>query len=247
MIGRSSRRPWAVGSAAIVVAIAVVVAGLHIARGSSPVDQPPDTVTGRPRVAVTLPPVPRGSKVVIYGDSYTAAVNASSPRQGYARRASTHFGWKSTIIGAPGSGFTKPGVMRVGTYGERLQTLITGADGAQLIVIQGGLNDVDPVATRAAASAFFGRLRAAEPHTPIVFFGPVDFKGHPTVSQQAIDRTLTAVTASLRVPYLSPIAENWITTADVRRYFPAHSVHPNDRGYAYLASRLESDLRGLGV
>ena len=195
-----------------------------------------------------VPAVPRGSKVVFYGDSYTSAVSATTSAHGYAELTSQAFGWRPTIIGWPGSGFTVPGRADAGTYAARFRNeLVPQLGGARLIVVQGGLNDVDATAAGTAATAFYAELHRVAPTIPVVFFGEVNFLATPTANEVRVNAALAQAAERSGVPAVLPVDQHWITASNAHHYFRGGDVHPNDAGYAYLAARLEQSLRGLGA
>jgi lysophospholipase L1-like esterase len=200
------------------------------------------------RAALPLPAIHAGSRVVFYGDSYTASVNASSPAKGYATLTAKAFGWRPTIIGSPGSGFTNIGLTsKAGTFGDRFaKQLAPVLPGAALVIVQDGLNDSNPYPTRDAAEAFFAKLRAAY-RGPVVLLGAVAPTGTPTASQARINQMLAIAAKQAKVPYISPIYEHWITPANSARFFVTGQIHPNDAGYAYIAQRFVRDLKALGA
>ncbi len=81
------------------------------------------------------------------------------------------------------------------------------------------------------------------PRAQLIILGaiPADLPLGPGIL--GVEATLKQAAAETDTPFIDPIAQNWITTANERRYTGAVPQHPSNSGYAYLASRLAPQLQ----
>jgi acyl-CoA thioesterase-1 len=190
-----------------------------------------------PSVRVTLPSA--GGSVLFFGDSYTEGFGSSnSATLGFAPLVSASFGWKSEIDGVGGSGFVTKGPANE-TYADRLASRTGGS--AQLIVLQGGLNDEksDAAQVEVAARADIARLHTIYPSAQIVVVGPVSPYREVPTNLASIDSALGRAAGSAGVAFVSPIVSGW----NVAPFTENDARHPNDSGYALIASKLGAWLR----
>jgi acyl-CoA thioesterase-1 len=191
--------------------------------------------------------LPKNPKMVVLGDSYTQGFAASPMSKGYAYLIGRDLGWKTTVLGVGGTGFTYDGPNGLGqNYGTRIKALIaSGAAAPDVIVLEGSQNDYRSVgAITKTVVADVKLLQKAYPKAAIVLFGPA--APQPLQTQlSAIDAADAAAALQLAIPYISPFQENWITTANTKRYGYSDGAHLNTAGHRYLADRFLQDFRPL--
>lgn len=135
-----------------------------------------------------------GARVVVIGDSYSAGLGLDAPADSWPSRLAGEV----HVAGFSGSGFS-PGASGCAgvSFAERADAAV--APGADLVVVEGGLNDVDQPS--AAIRAGFQRLLTALRDRPVVVVGP------PAAPARAgavprVDRLLAALAERYGVPYV---------------------------------------------
>ncbi|WP_345751746.1 SGNH/GDSL hydrolase family protein [Microbacterium rhizophilus] len=210
-------------------------------RRDAPVAEPP----AKPTRVIYLPDHPR---VLVFGDSWTWGPAGANER-GYAYQLGDLLGGRSTVDGAPGSGYQMPGATDA-TFVERIERM-KPTSRYDLIVVQGSLNDRDQVADfyPGAVNAAWDALAAKHPGTPIVILGPAPrmLPVEPGIAR--VDRELARLAAQRGWWYISPIAEDWITARDYRAYInpkgAVDELHPTIAGHRALAKLLAADLERI--
>jgi lysophospholipase L1-like esterase len=182
---------------------------------------------------------PPGSRVIVFGDSYTEGTGATSPEAAYPVQLAAHFGWVVDSRGVGGTGFVARGTIDA-NYLDRLATL--PAEAPALLIVQGGLNDalagVTDADELAAAREVLRALGDRYPGTELIVLGPPQTQIVDAAAVLGVDNALRQASQELGVPYISPLAEKW----DVQQFTAADGLHPDDAGYVYLARRLAESL-----
>jgi hypothetical protein len=131
-------------------AVAVIALGLTAFALNQPA---PESGAARPAAAITPEPtetlstlrdsLPAGSNALIIGDSYTQG-HAASAGNGYAEVLGRDLGWKTTVNGVGGTGYTAGGG-NGGSGTQQFSTRIAELAGPELapaiVILQGGQND----------------------------------------------------------------------------------------------------------
>lgn len=238
---RSLLRRLAVAAAGLglVIAAAVAIVALR-PTPSEPVAQPegPFTVGGSGE----------GTRVLVFGDSWTYGIAAAERENGYAYRLASIGGWEVTVAGEPGSGYLKPGWWGR-TYGERLRSIDPAID-PDLIVLQGSINDRREPAEgyRAAVVEAWDAAAKRFPDAQVLVLGPAPQVLPVEDATARIDRDLADLAAQRGWPYVSPVDEQWITRenyADVIDASEAGKDHPSDEGHRFLAEKVAAAIRPL--
>jgi len=243
-----ARRP--LRSAGIVLALIVAVAAVAIGvwRPWAPPSPSSAAASGSDPAVVPAPlALPEHPTVLVFGDSWTYGSAASQPAQGYAYVLADLIKGRTIVDGVRGSGYLKPGIDGP-AYGERIAALDPALN-PDLIIIQGSINDrtLGPTGYREAVTAAWDAMAATYPHAQIAVLGPAPHALPIDAGTARIDRDLSALAAARGWWYISPIAEEWITTAN---YLDVIDVdlgrrHPSTAGHRYLAENLAADLDAL--
>jgi lysophospholipase L1-like esterase len=197
---------------------------------------------------------PEGAPVVmVLGDSYTVGIKATPPEATYAAETARRLGWQIIIAGYAGTGFVAPG--RVGkSFSMSYEEELAWRPAPDMVMVVGGHNDrgQDPLMVAAYARELLTKIRTRWPHTTVVLTGPM-WGGDPPPAGLEIRDALKDVASELRLPFIDPLAERWIT-GDIHHqrgnaglYIRADGIHPNPAGNRYFADRLVADLRRLGL
>lgn len=187
-------------------------------------------------------------RVLIFGDSWTVGSAATAPDLGYAYRVADIAGWDTIVNGESGSGYLKEG--RAGnTFGERIAHLDPALDPA-LVIIQGSINDRRHGAAgyRDAVEDAWDGLAATYPRAQIIVLGPAPQVLPVEAATRRIDADLAALAAARDWPYISPIADEWITSdnhLEVIDTSDRGADHPSDDGHLYLAERVAEAVSQL--
>lgn len=185
--------------------------------------------------AADLPmPVP---VVTFLGDSWTVGQGATADR-GYAPLTAEELGWRYHLLGIRGTGYLTP----VAPYRDRIDE--AAASGADVIVVQGSLNDRtnDLTALPAAARDTLRGLRAAaDPATEILVLGASYTPGGAEATIDVINEAVGSAAAEVGLPFVDPTDGRWPDPAEPALW--ADPDHPGDAGYRVIAARLAPVLR----
>jgi hypothetical protein len=178
------------------------------------------------------------------GDSWSSGLYAD-PRHTLDQDAADVLRWRADVNAVSGSGYIRGGSQWT-SYGQRA-TGISPAIQPDLFIIQGGSNDPDANATElsTAVANTVNALRARSPNRPVVMLGPGPDPWPYTPAQTHVDSILAAEAKQLAVPYISILAEHWITAGNVDQVIDRKNHHPTVPGDRYLGTRLATDLRHL--
>ncbi|MGH3705733.1 MAG: GDSL-type esterase/lipase family protein [Agromyces sp.] len=229
------------------------------ATSASPESQaaaPPTSATPRatvtPRSAETLSPshIGEGAEVLIIGDSYTEGYGVA-PGTDWAHVAAADRGWRATINGVGGTGFTRDSATdgRTGLdFASRVHMHAGGGSSYDLVVLQGGLNDfsIPPDTERDNVIAAVDAARRAWPEADVIVFGPTGpFGGLGYRDDSGLIRTSATDAGAL---YIDPdMPSTWLDGANSPGYDLGDGLHVNEAGQAYLASRfIEAVLKATG-
>ncbi|OAN43512.1 SGNH/GDSL hydrolase family protein [Microbacterium sp. H83] len=253
MTPASTRRrlPLAGVSIAVVLAFAAVVLGVWRPWVSAPSSAPAGAAASGESVAAVAPApliLPEHPTVLVFGDSWTYGSAATEPTQGYAYVLADLLDGETIVNGVRGSGYLKPGLDGP-AFGERIAAL-DPALAPDLIVMQGSINDREQgvAGYRDAVNAAWDALSATYPDATIVVLGPAPHELPVGAGTARIDTDLRELAGARGWWYISPIADEWITT---QNYLSVIDVevgrkHPSTDGHRYLAERLAAALGELG-
>jgi acyl-CoA thioesterase-1 len=154
-----------------------------------------------------------GPRVVVIGDSYSVGLGLREPASSWPSRLPGRI----HVFGFSGSGFSAhasgcPGV----SYAVRAPRAM--ADGAALVVVEGGLNDYDQP-TSAIRAGFRSLVARLQGHRVLVV-GPPPAPVRATAARR-VDAVLREESARAHVPYLPMISESLPYLGDRLHLTPA--------------------------
>jgi lysophospholipase L1-like esterase len=191
--------------------------------------------------------------VMILGDSYSAGIPGVPAEATFAGDAARRLKWQVIIAGREGTGFVTPGKIRK-TFSALFTEQLAWRPAPDMIVVSGGHNDWvhSFEVVRGAARQLLTSIKRRWPATTVVLMGPLWGSDPPPRGLQVRD-ALESVAKELRLPFIDPLAEQWITgdvhsgIGNAPRYVRADGTHPNAAGNRYVADRFIADLRKLGL
>ncbi|WP_162893316.1 SGNH/GDSL hydrolase family protein [Microbacterium halotolerans] len=189
-----------------------------------------------------------GAHVLVFGDSWTYGQAATERVHGYAYRLAAIGGWRVTVAGEPASGYLRAGVWGR-TYRERIDLLDPALD-PDLVVVQGSINDrrLGADGYRGAVVEAWDALADRFPDAQMLVLGPAPQVLPVEKATARIDRDLAELAEVRGWPYVSPIADEWITPdnyLDVIDTSEQGSDHPSDAGHRFLAEQVAAAVRPL--
>lgn len=188
--------------------------------------------------------------LLVFGDSWTYGMAATTPTGGYAYLAGESLGWDTTVDGENGSGYLRPGELG-GVYGTRVLQLAPDLE-PDVIVVQGSINDrgSDLDGLSAAAHSVWRALQTRYPSAELVVLGPAPSVLPVNEGVRKIDTVLSRLANVEDVTYISPLREQWITEDNFTNVIDTSKKsrnHPSDSGHEYLAERLADELEMIDV
>lgn len=188
-------------------------------------------------------------RLLVVGDDFAAGEGASRPARGFARVLAGRLGGPYTIDALPDTGFVaRGGAGDVdSSYPARVERLVE-RDGPEpdLVVVEGGHEDyaADPQELQDAVQQTAERLVDAYPEAQVLVMGTT--RAYPE-SQVLVPlhRSLRAGAEAAGVPFVDPVAEQWVRADNTADLISADLFHPNDAGHALLADRLLAAVRAL--
>jgi acyl-CoA thioesterase-1 len=170
-----------------------------------------------------------GAQVLVIGDSYSVGAGVR-PDQSWPVRLPG----RVRVDGFSGSGFS----LGASPCGDVSYATRAGRDrlaGVDLVVVEGGLNDVDqPLAD---LDAGYDRLMRALGERPVLVVGPPAVPLLPYDDVAAVDARLSELAASHGAPYLSML--------DTTLTFQPDRLHPDAAGHRLFGERVAGRVRQL--
>ena len=170
-----------------------------------------------------------GERVVVIGDSWSAGLGLDRPVQSWPSRLEGRI----HVAGFSGSGFSAH-ASRCGrvSFADRAPRSLVG--GADLVVVEGGLNDFDR--SRAEIRAGFARLVRTASAYPVVVVGPATAPSRASAVPR-VDRLLRHLSEKYDVAYLS--------TADLDLPSLPDGLHPTSTGHRLFGDAVASRIAAL--
>jgi len=244
-------RSWISSSGAALFLLAVVVlgfVGLTLRHYDAPDSPAPSAAPGDGRAAAA-PTGDSDPSLLIIGDSFSTGVGASSPDRGWAPLVARALDGPDRIDAVPNTGYVYSGPARGAddSFPSRVQRLVAAEGPApDVVIVQGGQEDYRGTLSELeqAVTETVTRLRDAYPSARIVLFGST--RAFPeNRALQPINAAITKAAAAAEVPFIDPVAEQWLTARNSARYISYDLTYPSDAGHAYLAQRFLEDFRTL--
>lgn len=197
--------------------------------------------------AAAVPSVADPSEVSAYffGDSLMGGTGASPKRPVMARVAAAQLGWDVEVDAWGGTGYTTSG--RSPGYLERLRRPGALAGSYDVVLLEGGTNDAHnagrPEVVREAVRAVVDEVQRREPEALVVLMGAYDPPPPGLVDprRSVVDAVVAAVAAERGLPFFSPLSGRW-TVGVTSGFLHADRLHPTERGYGVMGSRLAEEL-----
>lgn len=165
-----------------------------------------------------------GHSVVVIGDSWSVGMGLEDLSRSWPR----YLDGEVRVAGFSGSGFTDDASPCTAvSYAERVPAAVAGHP--DLVVLEGGLNDVDQTdtAVRAGVRAALRAVRRNAPGARVVMVGPASAPAR-IAKVPRIDRLLREEAARAGVQY--------VTTAVLDLSYLAGGLHPTAEGHAVFGN-----------
>jgi lysophospholipase L1-like esterase len=186
-----------------------------------------------------------GPLVAFYGDSFTRGSLASSPDKRWSTIVSRDHGWREFNPSHNGLGF----IRHRSLFGPGDLPDLIIAQRPDIVIITLGLNDNFAFADSADAihtqiGADFTRLKLALPDARFIVVEPFWNREARPPSVDIISGWVKAAAADIHADYI-PGASHWIEHHP--EWMASDGLHPNDRGYAVIALRMDAQLAQRGL
>jgi acyl-CoA thioesterase-1 len=171
-----------------------------------------------------------GERVVVVGDSWSAGLGLDRPAQSWPSRLPGRI----HVAGFSGTGFSEHASScgRV-SFADRAPAALKG--GADLVVVEGGLNDYDH--SRAEIRAGFARVMSAAAPYRTVVVGPAAAPAR-AARVPRVDRLLARLSRAYGVPYVS--------TADLELPYLDDRLHLTPAGHRIFGDAVAARIAALG-
>ena len=184
-------------------------------------------------------------RVAFYGDSYTLGTGASDPSLRWSSIICAERGWQEFNPSVNGLGF----VNNRATDGEGDLPALVIANDPSIVFITMGLIDnfsYDRAANqiRLRITEDFTRLATALPDARFIVVEPFWYTDRRPESVEVIIGWVRDAAAAIGADYI-PGASHWIEGHP--EWMASDGLHPNDAGYAAMATRMDAELTKLGL
>lgn len=211
-----------------------------------------------PNDTIWAPNSAPGPRTVVIGDSFVDGTGGTGGQpSNFVSMFGHYMGWNNVrCAGEGGTGYLATGG---GGGKEKYRDRVTAdvaAWGAEIVIVQGSVNDGNTAANLIGAEAdlLFASVKAAAPLARLVVLLPFAISGTQTAgniaNRDAIKVSALAAGADLIV---DPIADAWFTgtgrvgtpsgTGNSDLYMGSDNVHPSQAGHEYIARRLTAAIQ----
>lgn len=241
-----SRRRRTVAAGLVVGAAIIVVGFVPLLHGRAGAALPASTqtpATDETHERTTVHATIAAGRLLFVGASYSIGLGATRPAASYPSLLADSLDRRFSVDAVSGTGFQNPGRHHAGTFAQRILR-ISVTPPARIVIIQGGRDDTNyPLAKEYGAALETirlaqGRFDAAQ----VVVLGPIPARLPVSAKVTAIRAAIGRACVAAHAGFIDPISLRWITTANVRGFAGRIHGHPNDAGYAYIATRLLAAL-----
>lgn len=187
------------------------------------------------------------SRVVVFGDSYTAGTGANNEFVNYyAYELGKMMGWGNTIIsGVGGTGYINTGNNRK-TFRQRINDIISANPDA--VIITGGINDLKiatPEQVGTEAALFFNQIRKALPKCEIIVVSPFWPKAtnYPVAYKEALHSAINGIANSDFIDLGESFTANPGRALSIQSLVYKDGMHPSATGHSVIAEKLSAALK----
>jgi len=194
----------------------------------------------------SMPTVPAdGPRVAFYGDSYTLGTGASDDSKRWSSIICSQRGWNEFNPSVNGLGF----INNRSIVGDGDLPSLVIANDPDIVFITMGLNDnfsYDLAADRIKVqiSLDFSVLKRELPNARFIVVEPFWYTDERLASVEVIAGWVKDAAADIGAEYI-PGASHWIEGHP--EWMASDGLHPNDAGYAAIASRMNEELAKLAL
>lgn len=186
-----------------------------------------------------------GTRVAFYGDSYTLGTGASSPESRWSTIICAERGWSEFNPSVNGPGFINHREL----FGDGDLPSMVIADDPDIVFVTMGLNDnfsydFAADAIRIQITTDLTRLSDALPDARFIVVEPFWYTDERPASVDIINGWVEDAAAAIGADYISG-ASHWIEGHP--EWMADDGLHPNDEGYAEMATRMGDELSKLGL
>ena len=207
-------------------------------------------LVGLPASAGPVTAAPSEVSAYFFGDSLMSGTGSTPRRPVMARVAGTRLGWDVEVDAWGGTGYTTRG--RSPGYLDRLRRPGALSGEYDVVLLEGGTNDArsagDPRTVRDAVRAVVTEVRRRQPQAQIVLMGAYDPPppGRTDPRRRLVDEVVADVADEQGLPFFSPLSGGW-TVGQPPSFLHPDRLHPNERGYGVMGSRLADELAELDL
>jgi lysophospholipase L1-like esterase len=183
--------------------------------------------------------------LAFYGDSFTWGAVATSPSKRWSTLlVGKHGGWREFNAGVRGLGF----VANRTEHADQPKRVIAAKP--DVVIVMMGLNDLrrwkhlDHGAVKRALRADIRSLVQKLPNAEVVVLAPMWNTAHPPKEVGVMSNWLKEASADFGADFV-PGATAWL--AGKSSYLGKDGLHPNDKGHAYVAKRVDEALTRLRI
>ena len=193
------------------------------------------------------PPSDGAPIVAFYGDSYTRGTGASSPERRWSTIICAERGWYEFNPSVDGLGYVTNRGLAPG--GDLVDQIIEHDPAPDIVIVTMGLNDTFSMETSAdeiheAISDDLQRFRAELPGARLIVVEPFWHQDERPESLERLIRWVEDAAAEVGADHIAG-ASHWIEGHP--EWMSDDVIHPNDDGYAEIATRMDAELERLGV
>ena len=190
-----------------------------------------------------------GPRVAFYGDSYTLGTGASDPARRWSSIVSAERGWNEFNPSVNGLGFVNNRSSTPPDYDADDEVPQVIADNPDILFVTMGLNDNFSMPERAdeiqdAISTDLRFLHDSLPATRIIVVEPFWYTDDRPESVETIIGWVRSAADDIGADWV-PDASHWIEGHP--EWMASDGLHPNDDGYAEMATRMDAELGRLGL
>lgn len=238
--------PVVAGPAGLGVGPAVIAPASHRPGAPSALGPVPSATASRTeRTQLSVLSTIVAGRLLFVGASYSIGLGATGRAAAYPTLLADRLHRRLTVNAVSGTGFQNPGPTRAGTFEQRIARLPT-VPAPRIVVIQGGRDD-DRYPISREYAAVLATIEAAEHRfttAQVVVLGPIPASLPVSERALAINTAIGRACAAARAGFVNALGQRWITPDNVHHFAGHIRGHPNDAGYAYIATKLMAALPG---